>query len=269
MEHLGFLVFRELGFLAPRAEWFRVVDYASPGAPRSQRLVIQQVGERFLAQHGLDDGGDLYKMVYGSWEKKTNLDGRTTSLDDLLRALQSGTADARRQAVMERLDLDSVRRYSTISVLIANWDGFHNNLYIYNDLKPGSRWRMIPWDLDQVFETGCSALPIDRPRSGAGCNGRDPGLVSRSYHLQPDLDVLYRDELAAEIASGGGFDAEKVRALIDATEALLLEDLGLLEEATGAPRAARRVQIATAYRSFRSYLSTRLQFLEAALGPSE
>jgi hypothetical protein len=265
MEHLGFLTFRELGAIAPRADWFRLVDYSSAAKRHTQRLLIQGIGERFLELNGLDPGGDLYKYVYQGLEKHTNIETGSGSLNVLLSRLRSGDPAVRSRAVHDELDLESVGLYSTVSVLIANWDGFHNNIYIYNDLSPGGRWKVIPWDLDQVFETSCAEMPITRPLTGEGCNSREPGVISRPFHLEPDLDAAYREGLRTLIAPGGAFSEEAVKARIDAVEALLLEDLALEETSLGINRGGRRVQIKSTYTAMRNYVRMRLAYLAGVL----
>jgi hypothetical protein len=266
MEHLGFTYFRDLGAIAPRVDWFRVVDYGG-GRRHTQRLVIQQINERFLEMNRLDPGGDLYKYVYQGLEKHTNLETGTRSWNELTLKLRSADPAVRRAAVLNELDVENIGLYSIASVLMANWDGFHNNVYFYKDLRPGSRWKAIPWDLDQVFEVSCAQMPINRPLTGEGCNSREPGVVSRPYHSEPDLHEAYLQGLRERIAPGGPFSREAVRIKIDTIEALLLEDLALLETFVAAPNAARRAQIRNAYSGMRSYLGQRIAYLEAELGP--
>ncbi len=266
MEHLGFTTFLRFGAIAPRVDWFRVVDYGSAGKRHTQRLVIEQINQRFLEMNGLDPDGDLYKYVYQGTEKHTNLETGMKSLNDLLVKLRSTDPDVRGAAVRNELDLSSVGLYSVASVLVANWDGFHNNMYIYNDLTPGGRWKVIPWDLDQVFEVDCAQMPVTRPLTGEGCNGREPGVLSRPYHLEPDLDEAYREDLRQSIAPGGLFTAETLIPSIDAIEASLLDDLALQEAYIGAQRAARRVQIKNAYTAIRNYVGRRITYLQTVLG---
>jgi hypothetical protein len=266
MEHMGFFWFRELGGLAPRADWFRVVDYAAQGRS-TQRLVIQEVNERFLEMNGLSPQGDLYKYVYQGNEKHTNPETGMDSLNDLLARLASPDPAVRSSVVRQELDLENVGRYSLVGQLIANWDGFHNNLYIYNDLTPGGRWKVIPWDLDQVFEVGCSAMPVTRPLTGEGCNARvDRRPLADPYHREADLDEAYLKALRDSIAPGGPFALETVIARIDEVEKLLLDDLTAQETSKNEVQASRRSQISTAYARMRQYASQRTAYLKQALG---
>jgi len=264
MEQMGFFWFRELGALAPRADWFRVVDYGNSGR-HSQRLVIQEINQRFLEMNGLSPDGDLYKYVYQGNEKHTNLETGMKSLNDLLAKL--GNARVRSETVRNELDLENVGLYSLVSVLIANWDGFHNNLYLYNDLTPGARWKVIPWDLDQVFEINCQGMPVTRPLTGEGCNARsDRRPLADPYHREPDLHQAYLQALRDAIAPDGPFNPQAVKASLDEVEKLLLDDVEAAEAYLGTALTGRRSQIRGAYAGMRSYVDFRVKYLKSVLG---
>ncbi len=271
MEHLGFHVFRDLGGLAPWADWYRVFEITGPVRSHTQNLVIQQVNERFLAMNGFRGDGDLYKLDKNAFRKQTNPATGSQTLNTLRRELNIRDLERRRRAVLELLDLENVRLYSAISVLIENWDGFHNNLFLYHDLTPTARWVVIPWDLDQVFEPCCWDFPLTFPLTGQPIPGaqynrsREPGPISRPYHLQPDLDGLYRDTLRAMIATDGPFTVTRIGATIDAIESRLLEDLDLQEEYLGTTRPERRAAIRGAYDAMRRYVERRVVYLREVL----
>lgn len=266
MEQLGFEVFRDFDALAPWAQWFRVIDYGSVGSRNTQRVVIQQIGERFLALNGLDTGGDLYKYVYTGNEKHTNLETGMQSLNEFLAALSTADRTQRREAVFQRLHLGNIGIWSAVNALIGNWDGYHNNFYLYYDFDASGRWFVIPWDLDQVFEPACATMPLTRPISGGGCNHRDPAAISRAYHLEADLDAAHRDALRAHIAPGGRFARDAVVQKIDQLETLLLDDLALQEAYLGSPRPSRRSQIQNAYATLRRYVDARITYLRGQTG---
>ena len=268
MEHWGFQVFRDLGALAPRADWFRVVDYGSSGKRHTQRLLIEQVNERFLEMNGIDSTGDLYKLDKSNFAKRTNIATGNGSLATLLAGMRQTNAEKRREAILSLLDLDSVNLYSVVSILIENWDGFHNNLYIYNDLSPGARWKVIPWDLDQVCENIRWDFPVTFPLTGQSLTvSRETGPISRPYHGEPDLNERYLDGMRQRIAPGGPFTAEALVPRLDAIEKLLLDDLELQEAALSITRGARRSQIHSAYLAIRTFIQRRVPYLDGVLNP--
>lgn len=267
MEHFGFKVFRDLGAIAPLAEWYRVVDYASAPKRHTQRLLIEQVNERFLARNGLDPGGDLYKLDKSSFAKRTNPSTGLSTLAGLTAGLSRTDPVRRREAVLELLDTDSVGLYSVIGILMANWDGFHNNLYIYNELLPGSKWKAIPWDLDQVFEPTRFDFPVDFPLTGVSRTvSRETGPIARPFHLEPDLHAAYLEGLRTRVAPGGPFTVEVLIPQLEAVEKLLNDDLDLLEAYLGSPRNARRSQIRSAYVAMRRFVLDRVPYLRGELG---
>ena len=129
--------------------------------------------------NGIDSTGDLYKLDKSNFAKRTNIATGNGSLATLLAGMRQTNAEKRRAAILSLLDLDSVNLYSVVSILIENWDGFHNNLYIYNDLSPGARWKLIPWDLDQVCENIRWDFPVTFPLTGQSLTvSRETGPIA-------------------------------------------------------------------------------------------
>jgi hypothetical protein len=71
--------------------------------------------------------------------------------------------------------------------------------------------------------------------------------------------------LRAHIQAEGPFTVEIMEAKMNAIEALLLEDLELLEAYAGAPRAGRRFQIQNAYAAMKQYMQGRIPYLMSVL----
>lgn len=265
-EHLGYQVFDRLGVFTPRAEWFRVITYRNPetGHRHSQRLIIQQVNERFLGMRGFTVAGDLYKLDAG-WEKKTNPRTGSATLNELGAQQATENISVRRSWMLENVEVENVRNYSIASILISNWDGFHKNLYIYHPLGRGDRWWLFPWDLDQVFEPTHVQLRVHYPLDGlGGTAAREPGFMSSPHHGVPDFDAAYRAGLIAATQPGGVFDVDFWTARTEELEAFLLQDVELMQEVNG-PAVSRRLQIESSYNRIRNFLTARTEFLKAAL----
>lgn len=269
MEYLGFDVWRALGGLAPRADWYRVIESSNSGRAHSQRLVVQQVNERFLEMNGFDPDGDLYKLDHklGGWAKRTNLHTGRTGLSELLAAISRGTTEERREAIQNVLDVDNVRFYSVLSMLIGNWDGFHNNLFAYRTPSSG-KWILVPWDLDQVFQVSLWNFTVEFPitsRNPANSSvNRSPGPISRPFHTIPEFHQAYLDGMK-ELLDEGSFSLESVSARIDAVERVLLEDVALQEALVERPLSARRAQIRNAHAHMKTYLERRVEYLREVL----
>ncbi len=269
-EDLGFRLYNAFGVTAPRSDWFRVIDLAREEGRHTQNLVVQQVNERFLEMNGLDAGADLWKVDKVNFAKRTNPETGNDLYREMIRNLNSDDAVVRRQA-LELFDLENVGLYSVVGALTDNWDGFHNNIYFYRPIvDPGTpnSWRVIPWDLDQLF--GDSQFAVDFPLTGiTGGLSRDPGVVSRPFHRENDLHVAYLQQLASEVSSSGRFTVAAMESMIQPLEALLLEDLALQEQFLGTEREVRRQVIQSGYARIRDFVVRRGEFLRAALSSSD
>ncbi len=272
LEHFGFTTFEIAGALAPSARWYRFIEFKADGLAHTHHLVLQQVNENFLALAGLNDDGDLYKLT-GRASKVTNLESGTAVWDDLFLRLRSPDPAIKRAAISE-FDLANVGLYSAVEVFIANWDGFHNNLFIHSDLTPpgtSGGWRVIPWDLDSAYQPRNWDMPLSFPLTGRPETTssfqftRPPGTVSKPFHQQPDFDAAYRSKMKSLVAPGGKLSTEVLLARADDLEALVLEDLALSEAQLGAERPAWRSRIRSTYASLRTFVSDRVSFLRGEL----
>jgi len=125
-------------------------------------VAIEQVDDDFMARYGYDRDGDLYKFVQRSnlnpvffdtitgIEKKTGSDD-IDSVIDLVAGLNLGTSAARRQWVIDNLDLPQITNYLAARSIIQDADDLRKNFYMYFDVRGDCRWRMLPWDKDYTF----------------------------------------------------------------------------------------------------------------------
>lgn len=153
-EPLGYEVFRRAGVPAPRAGHIRLWD---GGRMRGYHLFVEQINKAFLAHRRRDTDGDLFKLVWygrgvvGQHDKKTNPLTGHTNLLALITALEQTRGDEQWQLIRKHFNVDEVASYFAANHLIANWDGFHNNHYAFEDLNGAGKWELFPWDLDKTF----------------------------------------------------------------------------------------------------------------------
>jgi hypothetical protein len=278
-EYLGFWFYNQMGILAPRAEWFRVIE--DPGTRferHTQRLIVQQVNERFLQMNGYDPEGDLYKLEHDKgYIKHTNLDEDqpNQSITNLRTPLMSASSNNQintiRQIVQEQMDVDQVLTYTVTSVLTSNWDGFFNNHWMY--LRPGDgKWIIIPWDLDKLWgftdtQFMFYEMPIDFPRYGnAEHASRRPGDITGPFFKVPELYEEYKLRLRVQLDKQYAPDAP-IWEKIDQGENLLLQDLNHLEQYTDTRRIVRRQQIQFSFQTLRQFIQLRQGFLDPILPP--
>lgn len=267
MEHLGFQTFRDLGALAPRVDWFRVISFQVGETPlHTQNIVVQQVNERFFEMNGLSGDADIYKNDKESIAKKNNFETGLVRQRTLWSRLKNTAT--RRATLDAEVDLENIGMYSVLGMLIENWDGFHNNLFLYDDPNSEEKWKLIPWDLDQCMQEQYYQIPVNFPLTGSfpGGPSRNPGVITGAFHKEPDLDATYRSVLRAHVQPGGPFTTETMEPKISALEDLLLADLELQEAYMGEPRDGRRKQITDSYASIRRYIELRVNFLREQLG---
>ena len=266
-EHLGYWFFKLFGVPAPRAEWHRVIT----DGEHTQQLLIQQINERFLEMNGMNPDADLFKRNYVNplWEPHTNKENGTQSMDDLERAIRQRDADELRQAIETHLVEEEFLAYSVASVLSSNWDGFHNNHWMYLD-PDTQKWQMIPWDLDKVWGFTDSnhmfvRMPVEFPLNGnAQHAGRQPGPITGWVHKDETFDAAYRNRLRYELTHT--FTPEFMSAKINEVRAFLLEDLDLLESHIGRNRDERRDQINESTQTILDFVDLRRDYLIGEIG---
>jgi len=278
VEHISYRLFRDFGVLAPRCDWYRVIE----NNKHSQRIAIQQPNECFLAINGRDDEGNIYKIAYNElnhfneydfasfvYKKQTNTDEDCEDLFEMVRAINASGEGARGRALRAYLDVQEVMAYSVVSVFLVNWDGFHNNMFLYHNPPPIDRWECIPWDLDKTFgytdgNPMFTELPVDFPLTGRSSGvSRGPGPIAKPFHGDSELDAEYREWLGREL--NGLLSEQRIGELIAEAETLLLHDLDLTEQYLGTQNATRRQQILTSYETMRTFLRLRHEYLRSEL----
>ncbi len=267
-EDLSFWYFEQLGVLAPRADWFRVIIPPSGSDPtQTQRLGIEQINEDFLERHGRDLDGVLFKRNYVNpvWETHMNKELGTTAIYALQKAIQTSDPVARRKVIETCLNYEVFMGYSIASMLLTNWDGYHNNHWMYKGSKPEDRWEILPWDQDKAwghtdsnsFYTEFSlTYPIDGYSSGVQ---RTPGPILSPLHKDETFYLQFLLRLRAELDKS--FTEEVLFPRIEALRNSLLDDLIRLEAYTGSTRDDRRYQINTAYDTIEAYITARREYL--------
>ncbi|MBZ0255686.1 CotH kinase family protein, partial [bacterium] len=266
-EQLGYWFFRLFGVPAPRAEWHRVIT----DGEHTQQVVFQQINERFLEMNGLNPDADLFKRNYVSpnWEPHTNLENGTESIDDLERAVRQRDDELLRQAIEENLVEEEFLGYSVASVLSSNWDGFHNNNWMYRD-PDTLKWQIIPWDLDKVWGYTDSnsmfvRMPVEFPLNGQAQHAsRTPGPITGWIHRDEAYDAAYRSRLQYELTHI--FTEDFMSVKINSLKDMLLEDLDLLEDEIGGTRNDRRSQINDSSDTILEFVQLRRDYLIGEIG---
>ena len=276
-EHMSFELFRQAGVLAPWARWHRVydTDHASGVREIAMNVVIQQPNERFLEMNGRNPEANLYKYTYQGHANQTNpwngLTEMTTYLGNLARL--ANTAAARPLALHEELTrtlvVTEALMYEVVSVYLTNWDGFHNNLFLYRDPPERGRWELIPWDLDKTWgytdgNSMFTRLPLTYPLDGqSNWVSRTPGPVSKPFHSDRELDYTYRSTLRREL--DGLFDKGRLTQWANERESTLLAEWALMQAQFGLSYPDVAADIRDAYDAIRTYIERRDAYLRDVL----
>lgn len=278
-EHIAFRLFRDFGVMAPRCDWYRVIEKGQ----HSQRTATQQPNERFLEQNSRDSDSNIYKIAYNEpyaipgmsirYSKKTNLDEDSSDLFEMMDAIRTPYENDREAMVRKYLDIERCIAYSVAGVLLTNWDGFFNNMFLIHNPPPFERWECVPWDLDKTFgytdgypphSTTFAEMPLEFPLNGRSpMAGRDPGPVSRPLHRVTEFHERYLQQMGQ--ALNGLFSIERMTTQFQEAQDLLLEDLRQEAQYTGIYRTRRESQIRSAYQTMETYLHLRHEFLRPLL----
>ncbi len=166
-EKICFDLFELLRTPSPHAE---PVLLEVNGKFRGEFLDIENVDKVFLERRGLDQNGNLYKIVFSDlslppdpgaydsqFEKKTNRGTDHSDLQAFLEAINLTPQEDLAETLASVLNIPEYLDFYSIQIITANWEFIANNYYLYQNPSDG-RWTVIPWDLDfTLFDP----LPID------------------------------------------------------------------------------------------------------------
>lgn len=272
-EFLGLWFYDYMGILSPRGDWFRVIE--DPGTPvesMTQRLIVQQINERFLEMNGKDSDSDLYKLEWNvGFTKHTNKDESNDSIVELLNALNTRNETTLKTRIEEYLDVEEFLTFSVTNVLTSNWDGFFNNNWMYlNTEEAGGKWEIIPWDLDKLWGFTDSQfmfveMPIDFPLNGRAAQAsRAPGPITGPFHTVDEYHEEYKRRLRPALDRVFAPNAP-IHDFIDEWEQILLDDLILIQDYTNQTQNRRRDQITDSMNTLREFIQLRKEYLDGVL----
>jgi hypothetical protein len=155
-EPLAYELHRRAGLAASKTDYVRLW---LNGEPLGYHLLIEQPNKAYLRRNGLRDDGNLYKATYmgdgvvGQHEKKTHLETGHDDLVELVKRLEKSKAkpDEQWNLIKQEFDVEEVVSHYAVRALIADWDGYFNNYYLYHDLKGSKKWTFYPWDEDKTW----------------------------------------------------------------------------------------------------------------------
>ncbi len=268
LEDFSFSLFQDFPALSPKCVWYRLMQEGK----HFQVIAIERPNEHFFESHGRNKNGNIYKAIDPIYIKKSNVYEPDDDLQELLQLLNN---DEERQETIETcIDQESFLCYDVVSVFISHWDGYHKNHVLYHNPDPSNRWEIIPWDLDNtlgcnffVYDDNLSKLSINYPLTGNGEEGNVSrplrGMITALIHKHEPFHQTYIERLAQALKNQ--LAEERLLTRVDEKEALLLDDIKLMEEYTGENEDKRRGLIQEGYDNIRKFISDRHEYLNSVL----
>lgn len=286
-DRLGYWLFREMGVPAPRSTHARLVvngEYIGLFA------MVEQIDGRFT-RHNFENGtGNLYKEIWpldGEGRAQSDavyFSGLKTNEDEdpsfalisgFAEAMENAAEDERAAVVAEWMDVEETLAYFAVERTIRHDDSLSHwrcfgpcqthNFYLYEDPED-ERFHVIPWDLDNAFQTlssaGFNGVLEVADDFGEITNDCEPfshlGFVQRSAACDPIIGAVaeYETEYRALLDEflAGPFAVERVDEQLDRWTAQIADATA---EAADAHNDALRVGLWEAsVRSLRSDLET-------------
>lgn len=214
---LSYRFFRESGLMVPKTKY---VSLVLNGEYHGIYSAVEPIDGDFLLNRGKRIG-NLYQAqsviahfthadgiaIQLKFRKKLGDEGNYTDLEYLLAVLDGSSNAELPQRLEPILDVHSYLEYMAVSALIANWDGFKNNLHLYND-PDQQRFVVIPWDMD----LGMSVTNVDWKIASA--NELNRRLLEVAEYRQ-----LYRKKVQHHLDNL--FTEQRVFAVIDSLQTVL------------------------------------------------
>jgi hypothetical protein len=159
---LGYKTYKEAGMPASFSFYVHV---RQNGDFYGLSAIEEQIDERFLRRHGMNDSGALYKAHIDAWletersQNKWETDWFKQIPEDLdysdIAAFTEGLSledPVEREAfVFDNVNIPQVIHYLAVTVLGPNHDRLQHNYYVYRDTGGTDEWCFLPWDLDRWF----------------------------------------------------------------------------------------------------------------------
>ncbi len=284
-EALSYELYRLAGVPAEMTEHIRLwVD----GECRGYHLLVEQPNKSFLARNDRNTNGNLYKLIWygegviGKHEKKSN---QTNGHDDLIAAingLKNLSGGDQWAFIQQHFNVEEFINYFAVNMCIQNWDGFHNNFFIYHDTEGTGLWEIYPWDEDKTWGDYDGASPrydwyklplsfgmdgdqrpdsLGGPAAGNSFRGwwRAPGFFSGPLLANPQFRERFLVRLRQVCATI--FTEEKVFPLINAMESRLEKEVPIRAQSNHEDTAQAVARFHSDMQSFRDQVTYRRKFV--------
>ena len=228
-DYLSMQLFRRVGIAAPREAYARL---SVNGEFQGLFPMVEDIDTPFLARNFPDKDGWLYEYkwtfpynfedlgadpatyVPALFEPKTNKNSpNSTTLVELIQAINNATPESFADDVSSRLDVDQFLRQLAVEVYLSDFDGLTglvglNNFYLYQPASEGSRFSFLPWDKSETLDW--YDMPI--------YERFDQNVLVRQALQVPELKAAYlahlREVAEAAGGEGGWLDLTAIHAIL-------------------------------------------------------
>ena len=221
---LGFDLFRAVPHLTSMRTQF--VHLTINGADRGLYTWVEEGDRKFLARHGLDPDGQLYKAssfrfqdlapdvladperLRAHLEPKANADD-PGKLARMLAALHDEAIDVD-ALIATYFERDNLVTWLAVNALLNNIDTYAHNYYLYSPSSCDG-WYFLPWDYDGAFGYyGQLGRVDDRKRWQRGLSAWWPSALWRRFFSKRENVDAVRARMV-ELA-GGALSDERIAA---------------------------------------------------------
>jgi len=272
-EFLSSKLFSMAGIPAPAAKPIRIwIDTRLYG----HFLAIEQPNRSFLKKNGRDDNGNLYKISWMNmeiprrFEKKT---GRVSGHDDirkLIKGLRESSGSDQWKFIQKNFNTEELAGLFAVSTIVSNWDGFANNMFIYNDSHGRGKWELYPWDTDNTWGINSGGdisvtsydmpipfglVPMRRPTGRPAHPGYIAGPLLKNEHFRKRF-LKRLKQLCMNT-----FTEEKMIPIIDRMEKQLENEVLIRAAANRRNPHKAMKDFQAAIRTLRDYVTKRRRFI--------
>jgi spore coat protein CotH len=277
VEPLAYEVYRRAGMPVEQSHFVRLWQ---DGKLNGYTLLIEQPNRAFLRRNRIDDGGNMYKLLWfggdliGQHEKHTNRRLGHEDLTNVVAGLDSHKGADQWDYIQKQFDVDEVATYFAVNMVLSHWDGFFNNYFTYHDSNGTGKWMMFPWDQDSTWGSRGSddggvfynmaltfGMAGDTPPQEGGGSWRPPGWFSGPLLANPQFRKIFlarTKQLLQSVYTEAVFGP-----VLDQYEATLLPEVKLRAEAQKQDPAAAVEQLRTDIARCREHIRKRREFLLA------
>jgi hypothetical protein len=202
---LAYDYFNRAGVPAPRCGFAHMVVN---GEDLGIYATVQVVDDHFLAEHGVGPDAPLFEGALSDfrdgWLNTFDLDSPTADTS-LLEPIQEAIESGDLTRIESLIDLEDFIRFWVAEVAVAQWDGFGwnaNNFFLYIDPEDGLA-RFVPWGPDAAWSSA-------NPGGGLDWISLNNSLV-RALVAHPEVELLYREEVARQVSEAGGVEENMAR----------------------------------------------------------